>query len=82
KIKILETEKDDFKLYLDNFNSLFTEYNNEAKLQNKSELSEETKILDSLEELNKVEIYNMLCNIYKISISIFILFYMDEDSRE
>ena len=78
----METEKDDFKLYLDNFNSLFTEYNNEAKLQNKSELSEETKILDSLEELNKVEIYNMLCNIYKISISIFILFYMDEDSRE
>ena len=45
-----------FKLYLDNLNSLFTEYNNEAKLQNKSELSEETKVLYSLQELNKVGI--------------------------
>ena len=45
-----------FKLYLDNLNSLFTEYNNEAKLQNKSELSEETKVLYSLKELNKVGI--------------------------
>jgi len=51
KIKKLEIENDDFKLYLDNLNSLFTEYNNEAKSQNKPELSEETKVLYSLEEL-------------------------------
>ena len=37
KIKKLEIENDDFKLYLYNLNLLFTEYNNEAKLQNKSE---------------------------------------------
>ena len=35
---------------------LFTEINNEAKLQNKPELIEETKVLYSLEELNKVGI--------------------------
>jgi len=45
KIKKLEIENDNFKLYLDNLNSLFTEYNNEEKLQNKPELSEETKVL-------------------------------------
>ena len=43
KIKKLEIENDDLKLYLDNRHSLFTEYNNMAKLQNKSELSEEIK---------------------------------------
>jgi len=54
KIKKFEIENDDIKLYLDNLNSLFTEYDNEAKLQNKPELSEETKVLYSLDELNKV----------------------------
>ena len=54
KIKKLEIENDNGKRYLDNLNSLFREYNNEAKLQNKPELSEETKVLYSLEELNKV----------------------------
>ncbi|KAG4096574.1 hypothetical protein H8356DRAFT_1042800 [Neocallimastix lanati (nom. inval.)] len=54
KIKKLEIENDNVKRYLDNLNSLFREYNNEAKLQNKPELSEETKVLYSLEELNKV----------------------------
>ncbi|KAG4107617.1 hypothetical protein H8356DRAFT_1387845 [Neocallimastix lanati (nom. inval.)] len=38
KIKKLEIENDDFKLYLYNLNSLFTECNNEAKIQNKPEL--------------------------------------------
>ncbi|KAG4086527.1 hypothetical protein H8356DRAFT_1339794 [Neocallimastix lanati (nom. inval.)] len=33
KIKKLEIENDDFKLCLDNLNSLFIEYNNEAKFQ-------------------------------------------------
>ncbi|KAG4092548.1 hypothetical protein H8356DRAFT_1405121 [Neocallimastix lanati (nom. inval.)] len=56
KIKKLEIENDDFKLYIDNLNSLCTEYNNMAKLQNKSKLSEEIKVLYSLEELNKVGI--------------------------
>ncbi|KAL6612726.1 hypothetical protein LY90DRAFT_625408 [Neocallimastix californiae] len=56
KIKKLEIENDDFKLYLDNLNSLLTEYSNRAKLQNKPELSEESKVLYSLEELNKVGI--------------------------
>jgi len=39
KIKKLEIENDDFKLYLDNLNSLLTEYNNKGKkrLQNKPE---------------------------------------------
>ncbi|KAG4105533.1 hypothetical protein H8356DRAFT_1418355 [Neocallimastix lanati (nom. inval.)] len=41
KIKKLEIENDDFKA---------------AKLQNKAELSEETKVLYSLEELNKIGI--------------------------
>jgi len=31
KIKKIEIENDDFKFYLDNPNSLFSEYNNEAK---------------------------------------------------
>ena len=56
KIKKIEIENDDFKFYLDNPNSLFSEYNNEAKFQNKPELSEETKVLYSLEELNKIDI--------------------------
>jgi len=41
----LEIENDDFKLYLDNLNSLFTEYNIKTKYKNKLELSEETKVL-------------------------------------
>ncbi|KAG4084247.1 hypothetical protein H8356DRAFT_1377993 [Neocallimastix lanati (nom. inval.)] len=53
KIKKVKIENDDFNLYLDNLNSLLAEYSNEVKLQNKSELSEGTKVLYSLEELNK-----------------------------
>ncbi|ORY67974.1 hypothetical protein LY90DRAFT_504450 [Neocallimastix californiae] len=43
----------DLKLFLD---SEELEYNNEAKLQNKPGLSEETKVIYSLDELNKVGI--------------------------
>ena len=57
KIKKVKIENDDFNLYLDNLNSLLAEYSNEVKLQNKSELSEGTKVLYSLEELNKVGIH-------------------------
>ncbi|KAL6636263.1 hypothetical protein U3516DRAFT_732509 [Neocallimastix sp. 'constans'] len=38
KIMKLEIENDDFKLYLDNLNSLFTEYNIKTKYKNKLEL--------------------------------------------
>ncbi|KAL6621837.1 hypothetical protein U3516DRAFT_745181 [Neocallimastix sp. 'constans'] len=39
--------------YSKNLSNNCTKYNNEAKLQNKSELNEETKVLYFLEELNK-----------------------------
>ncbi|KAG4096586.1 hypothetical protein H8356DRAFT_942774 [Neocallimastix lanati (nom. inval.)] len=55
KKKKLGIKNNNFKLYLDNHNSLFIEYN-KAKLQNKTELNEETKFLYSLDELNKVSI--------------------------
>ena len=35
KIKKLEIENDDFKLYLDNLNSLFAEYNNKENFLKK-----------------------------------------------
>ncbi|KAG4096297.1 hypothetical protein H8356DRAFT_1343503 [Neocallimastix lanati (nom. inval.)] len=53
----------------DNLNLLFTEYNNEAKLTNKSELSEETKFLYSLEELNIVRTKSILKSRYQRIIS-------------
>jgi len=52
KIKKLKIKNDDFKPYLDNLNSLLTEHNHDAKLQNKSELSKETKVLYSMSSLD------------------------------
>jgi len=64
KIKKLEIENDDFKLYLDNLNSLLTEYNNKGKkrLQNKPEPKwRNISFYKSLDELNK---FGVTCSFY------------------
>jgi len=43
KIKKLEIENDDFKLYLDNLNSLFAEYNNKENFLKKKKKKKKTK---------------------------------------
>jgi len=43
KIKKLEIENDDFKLYLDNLNSLFAEYNNKENFLKKKKKNKKKK---------------------------------------
>jgi len=57
KIKTLKIENNDYKLYLNNLNTLFESHKREANKLGKSTLDEETKILFAADELVKIGIH-------------------------